>query len=74
MKRRPMKTRYVISENKVKERWTRSEVWGTEPTRRSEWIKDQEVSGTVLVTKTVNKEPSLEIKIPRTYLNAIKSS
>ena len=64
----------VISENKVKERQTRSEIWETEPMRRSEWIQDQEVSSTVLVTKTVNKGPSLEIKIPRTYLNTIKSS
>ena len=50
-----------------------SEVWGTEPTRRSERLKDQEAGDKVLITKVTSKEMLPEITIPRAYSDAISS-
>src|SRR5882672_2547079 len=45
---------------------TRSEVWGTDPTRRSERISDK-----VLITKTGEDSPV--IKTPKAYRDAMNS-
>ena len=50
---------------------TRSEVWGTNPTRQSERISNQAVSEKILITKDTNNAP--EIKTPKTYSDAIES-
>ena len=50
-----------------------SEVWGTEPSRRSEHLQDQRTNDQVLIMKVINNEHSLEIKIPRTYSKAVIS-
>ena len=50
-----------------------SEVWGTEPSRRSERLQDQRTNNQVLIMKVINNEHSLEIKIPRTYSKAVIS-
>ena len=60
-------------ENEVKTRWTRSEVWETEPSRRSEHLQDQKTNNQVLITKTIEDENPPEIKIPQTYSQAVNS-
>ena len=60
-------------EEEVKTRRTRSKVWGTEPSRRSEHLQDQKTDNQVLVTKVIEEENTPEIKIPRTYSQAINS-
>src|SRR5882672_5406239 len=54
-----------------KRRRTKSEVWGTDPSRRSERITNQGANEKVLVTKTTSD--TLEIKLPKTYHEAIAS-
>jgi len=50
---------------KERGRRTMTEVWGTELTRQSEHIKDQEAGNKVLLDKDSNKEAPPEVKIPR---------
>ena len=47
-------------------RWTRSEVWGTDPTRRSECISDK-----VLIAKTTGDTPVAQL--PKAYEDAVES-
>ena len=60
-------------EDETKTRRTRSEVWGTEPSRRSEHLQDQKNDNQVLITKVFENENSPEIKTPQTYSQAINS-
>ena len=46
---------------------------GTEPSRRSEHLQDQKTDNQVLITKTIGDENPPEIKIPRTYSQAVNS-
>ena len=55
--------------NETRRRRTRSEVWGTDPTRRSERFTNP--SDKVLVTRVHEHAP--EIKIPRAYTDAVRS-
>jgi len=57
---------HSISEDNTSKQRTRSEVWGTDPTRRSEHISNK-----VLITKTNSDTP--EIKTPRNYEEAVNS-
>ena len=47
--------------------WTRSEVWGTDTTGRSEWISNR-----VLITKT-NEDDTPAVKLPKVYNDAVES-
>ena len=60
-------------ESEAKTRQTRSKVWGTEPSRRSEHLQDQKTDNQVLITKTIGDENPPKIKIPRTYSQAVNS-
>jgi len=55
----------------VHKKRTRSEVWGTDPTRRSERISNQGSNDKVLTMKATEKET--DIKMPKTYSEAINS-
>ena len=58
-------------EDEIKRRRTRSEVWGTEPSRKSKRLREQSTNDQVLIMKVIDNENSLEIKIPRTYSEAV---
>ena len=60
-------------EEEVKTRQTRSEVWGTEPSRRSERLQDPKTDNQVLITKVIEEENTPDIKIPQTYSQAVNS-
>src|SRR5882724_870626 len=53
-------------EDEAPRRWTRSEVWGTDPTRRSEHIGNK-----ILITKTNKDSP--DVQMPRNYEEAVNS-
>jgi len=59
------------ADNEHMKKHTRSEVWGTNPVRRSECITNQSVNEKVLVMKA--NADLHEIKIPKAYTDAIKS-
>src|SRR5882724_803182 len=57
---------HTDAKDEAPRRRTRSEVWGTDPTRRSERITDK-----VLITKVGEDSPVIEI--PKAYEDAVKS-
>jgi len=57
--------------NEPKRRCTKSEVWGTDPIRRSECLSNQEASEKVLVTRAVSSIP--KISTPKAYIDTINS-
>src|SRR5882724_5465621 len=57
---------HSASDNETAKRWTQSEVWGTDPTRRSKCISQK-----VLITKTNSDTP--EIITSKGYKDAVSS-
>src|SRR5882724_6212515 len=61
------KDTHIENEEDTNKRWTRSKVWGTDPTRRSECISNR-----VLITKA-SEDDAPVAKLPKMYKDAVES-